>query len=71
MSEQNAQRLLFQIYETGSGDWTPLLDEIMQFLAGKAIALISHDFNHNLGSVLFARGYNQRYLGSYARIMLV
>jgi DNA-binding CsgD family transcriptional regulator len=66
LSEQNAQQLLFQIYETGSGDWTPLLDEIMQFLAGKAIALISHDFNHNLGSVLFARGYNQRYLGSYA-----
>ena len=66
MSEQDAQQLLFRIYETGSGDWTPLLDEIMQFLAGNAIALISHDFNHNLGSVLFASGYNQRYLGPYA-----
>ena len=66
MSEQDAQQLLFRIYETGSGDWTPLLDEIMHFLAGDAIALISHDFSHNLGSVLFASGYNQRYLGPYA-----
>jgi DNA-binding CsgD family transcriptional regulator len=59
------QRLLPRIYETGSGDWDTLLDEIKQFLEGSAIALISHDFKHNLGSVLFARGYNQRYLRSY------
>ena len=67
MSEQDAQQLLFRIYETGSGDWAPLLDEIMQFLAGNAIALISHDFSHNLGSILFASGYNQRYLSAYAQ----
>ena len=67
LSEQDAQQLLFRIYETGSGDWAPLLDEIMQFLAGNAIALISHDFSHNLGSILFASGYNQRYLSAYAQ----
>jgi DNA-binding CsgD family transcriptional regulator len=65
LSEQDAQQLLFRIYETGSGDWAPLLDEIMQFLAGNAIALIYHDFSHNLGSILLARGYNQEYLSTY------
>ena len=67
MSEQDAQQLVFRIYETGSGDWAPLLDEIMQFLNGNAIALISHDFTHNQGSILFARGYNQRYLRTYTQ----
>jgi DNA-binding CsgD family transcriptional regulator len=66
LAEQDAQQLLFRIYETGSGDWAPLLDEIMQFLKGSAIALISHDFGHNLGSIVFARGYNQKHLGTYA-----
>jgi hypothetical protein len=35
--EHNSQQLLFRMYETGSGDWVPLLDEIMQFLEGSAI----------------------------------
>jgi DNA-binding CsgD family transcriptional regulator len=65
LSEQDAQQLLFRIYETGSGDWSPLLDEIMQFLKGNAIALVSHDFSQNLGAILFARGFNQRYLRAY------
>jgi DNA-binding CsgD family transcriptional regulator len=65
LSEQDAQQLLFRIYETGSGDWAPLLDEIMRFLKGNAIALISHDFRENLGAILFARGFNHRYLKTY------
>jgi DNA-binding CsgD family transcriptional regulator len=64
--DQDFQQLLPRIYETGSDDWGGLLDEIKQFLAGSAIALISHDFEHNLGSILFARGYNQKYSHSYA-----
>ena len=65
MLEKDLQRLLPQIYETGSGDWDTLLDEIKQFLGASAIALIYHDFKQNLGSVLFARGYNQKYLDLY------
>jgi DNA-binding CsgD family transcriptional regulator len=64
--DEDLQRLLPRIYETGSGDWDTLLDEIKQFLEGSAIALISHNFLHNLGSILFARGYNQKFLRSYA-----
>ena len=66
MFDQDLQRLLPRIYETGSGDWDTLLDEIKQFLGASAIALISHDFKHNLGSILFAIGYNQKFLRSYA-----
>ena len=66
MIDADLQRLLPRIYDTGSGNWNALLDEIKQFLGGSAIALISHDFRHNLGSILFARGYNQKYLDSYA-----
>lgn len=66
MIDDDLQPLLSRIYDTGSGDWDALLDEIRQFLRGSAIALISHDFKHNLGSMLFARGYNQKYLASYA-----
>jgi DNA-binding CsgD family transcriptional regulator len=62
---KDLQRLLPRIYETGSGDWETLLDEITRFLEGSATALISHDFKHNLGSILVARGYNQKYLHSY------
>ena len=58
------QGLLSRIYNTGSGDWEPLLDDIKQFLGGSATALILHDFRHNLGSMLFASGYNQRYIRS-------
>ena len=56
------QGLLSRIYDTGSGDWEPLLDDIRQFLGGNAAALILHDFQHNLGSMLFATGYNRRYM---------
>jgi DNA-binding CsgD family transcriptional regulator len=63
---KDLQRLLARIYETGSGDWDTLLDEITRFLEGSAIALISHDFKHNLGSILSARGYNQKFLRAYA-----
>ena len=59
-------QLLHRIYETRPGHWEPLLDEIKQFLGASAIALISHDFEYNLGSVLFARGYNQEYIHSSA-----
>jgi hypothetical protein len=45
------QGLLSRIYDTGSGDWEPLLDDIKQFLGGSATALILHDFRHNLGSI--------------------
>ena len=65
MLYEDSQRLLPQIYETGFGDGGALLDEIKQFLAGSAIALISHDFERNLGSILVARGYNQKYSRSY------
>jgi DNA-binding CsgD family transcriptional regulator len=60
------QSLLSRIYDTGSGDWKPLLDDMRQFLGGDAAALILHDFRHNLGSILFATGYNQKYLHSPA-----
>jgi DNA-binding CsgD family transcriptional regulator len=64
--DHDLQRLLPRIYDTGSGDWETLLEEIKQFLEGSAIALISHDFKNNLGSMLITRGYNQKYLDSYA-----
>jgi DNA-binding CsgD family transcriptional regulator len=64
--EQDSQQLLFRIYETGSGDWSPLLHEIMHFLEGSAIALISHDFKAKQGSMLFASGFNHKYLRAYA-----
>jgi DNA-binding CsgD family transcriptional regulator len=63
--DKDLQRLLPRIYEAGSDDWDTLLDEIARFLGSSAIALISHDFKHNLGSILLARGYNQAYLDSY------
>jgi DNA-binding CsgD family transcriptional regulator len=66
LPNKDLQRLLPRIYETGSGDWGALLDDIKEFLAGSAIALISHDFEQNVGSILLARGYNHKYLRSYA-----
>lgn len=60
------QGLVSRIYDTGAGDWEPLLEEIKQFLGGSAIALILHDFRHNLGSMLFAVGYNHEYKHSRA-----
>ena len=66
MFNGDLQRLLPRIYETGSGDWEILLDEIKRFLGGSAIALILHDFKHNRGSIRFARGYNLRYIPLYA-----
>jgi DNA-binding CsgD family transcriptional regulator len=62
----DVQGLVTRIYDTGSGDWEPLLEDIKQFLGGSAIALILHDFKHNLGSILFARGYNRKYILSPA-----
>jgi DNA-binding CsgD family transcriptional regulator len=62
----DVQGLVSRIYDTGSGDWEPLLEDIKQFLGGSAIALILHDFGHNLGSILFARGYNRKYICSSA-----
>jgi DNA-binding CsgD family transcriptional regulator len=64
--DEDLQRLLPRIYAMGSGDWDSLLDEIKQFLGGSAIALISHDFGHNRGSIIFARGYNLKFLPTYA-----
>jgi DNA-binding CsgD family transcriptional regulator len=64
--DKDLQGLLTRIYDTGSGDWEPLLEEIKQFLGGSATALILHDFKHNLGSMLFAIGYNQKYVHSNA-----
>jgi DNA-binding CsgD family transcriptional regulator len=64
--DKDLQRLLPRIYETGSGDWDTLLDEITRFLEGSAVALVSHDFKHNLGSILSARGYNPKLLPAYA-----
>ena len=58
------QRLPSRIYDTGSGDWEPLLDDIKQILGGSATALILHDFRHNLGSIMFASGYNRKYMRS-------
>lgn len=66
MFQKDLQELLARIYDTGWGGWEPLLDEIKRFLGGSATALISHDFKHNLGSILFARGYNQKYVRSGA-----
>jgi DNA-binding CsgD family transcriptional regulator len=66
LSDQDLQQLLLRIYETGSGDWEPLLAEIMRFLESSAIALISHDFRHNLGSIILAKGYTQKYVSAYA-----
>jgi DNA-binding CsgD family transcriptional regulator len=60
------QWLLPRIYEIGPSDWETLLDEINRFLEGSAIALVFHDFKHNLGSIRFARGYNRRYIPLYA-----
>jgi DNA-binding CsgD family transcriptional regulator len=62
----DVQGLVTRIYDTGSGDWEPLLEDIKQFLGGSAIALILHDFKHNLGSILFASGYNRKYILSPA-----
>ena len=58
------QRLPSRIYDTGSGDWEPLLEDIKQILDGRATALILHDFEHNLGSIMFATGYNRKYMRS-------
>jgi hypothetical protein len=52
----DVQGLVTRIYDTGSGDWEPLLEDIKQFLGGSAIALILHDFKHNLGSILVCDG---------------
>jgi DNA-binding CsgD family transcriptional regulator len=60
------QGLLSRIYDSGSGDWAPLLEDIKRFLGGNATALILHDFRHNLGSILFASGYNRKYIHSRA-----
>jgi DNA-binding CsgD family transcriptional regulator len=62
----DAQALVSRIYDTGPGDWEPLLEEIKQFLGGSAIALILHDFEHNLGSMQYAIGYNHQYRHSRA-----
>lgn len=58
------QSLLSRIYDTASGDWGPLLEDIKGILGGSASALISHDFGRNLGSIFFASGYDQKYLSS-------
>jgi DNA-binding CsgD family transcriptional regulator len=63
---EDLERLLPRIYEIGSGSWNPLLDEIRQYLRAHAIALMSHDFTYNLGSIRFASGYNHEYLKLYA-----
>jgi DNA-binding CsgD family transcriptional regulator len=65
--DERLQRLLPRIYEVnhGSGNWAPLLDEIGQYLRGRAVALISHDFFHNQGFIFAASGYDQKSLGSY------
>lgn len=62
----DVQGLVTRIYDTGSGDWEPLLEDIKQFLGGSAIALILHDFGHNLGSIMFSTGYNHKYIRSSA-----
>ena len=66
LSDEYLERLLPRIFEIGSGNWDPLLDSIKQYLEGCAIALVSHDFKNNLGSIPFASGYNREYLRSYA-----
>jgi DNA-binding CsgD family transcriptional regulator len=66
LSDTDLQRLLPRIYEIGSGDSEMLLDEVKCFLEGSALALISHDFKHNRGSIRFAIGYNRRHIASYA-----
>jgi DNA-binding CsgD family transcriptional regulator len=58
--------LLPRIFEIGSGNWDPLLDGLKEYLAGSAIALVSHDFKNRIGSIPFASGYNREYLRSYA-----
>jgi DNA-binding CsgD family transcriptional regulator len=64
--DEELERVLCRIYEIGSGNWDPLLDDIKQYLEGYAIAVLSHNFTHNLGSIPFASGYNHEYLRSYA-----
>ena len=66
LPDEYLERLLPRIFEIGSGNWDPLLDGIKQYLEGCAIALISHDFKRNLGSIPFASGYNREYLRSYS-----
>jgi DNA-binding CsgD family transcriptional regulator len=66
--DESLQRFLPQLYDVqlGSGSWEPLLHEIKEYLKARAVALMSHDFIHNVGSIHHAIGYNQRYLRSYA-----
>ena len=65
-SDKYLEQLLPRMFEVGSGNWDPLLDGIKQYLAGSAIALVSHDFKNRIGSIPFASGYNREYLRSYA-----
>ena len=69
--DESLQRFLPQLYDIqlGSGSWEPLLHEIKEYLEAHAVALMSHDFIHNLGSIHNAIGYGQRYLQSYARVL--
>jgi hypothetical protein len=66
--DESLQRFLPQLYDVqlGSGSWEPLLHEIKDYLKARAVALVSHDFIHNLGSFHSAIGYSKRYLQSYA-----
>jgi DNA-binding CsgD family transcriptional regulator len=62
------QRFLPPLYEIhlGSGSWNPLLDEIKEYLKGRAVALVSHDFACNLGSMHSTSGYDRKYVQLYA-----
>ncbi len=62
------QRFLPPLYEIhlGSGSWDPLLEEIKEYLKARAVALVSHDFAGNLGSIHSAIGYDPKYLQLYA-----
>ena len=69
--DESLQRFLPQLYDIqlGSGSWEPLLHEIKGYLKARAVALMSHDFIHNLGSIHNAVGYGQKYLQSYATLL--
>jgi hypothetical protein len=56
--DESLQRFLPQLYDVqlGSGSWEPLLHEIKDYLKARAVALVSHDFIHNLGSFHSAIG---------------
>lgn len=65
--DKRLQRLLPRIYEVGQGSssWVPLLGEIREYLGGKAVALMTHDFAYNHGLIYCSIGYNEKYTSSY------